>query len=223
MNIYDRYKEGGARSAAMGDGFFSRNIISLPDKWYKMSPGQIMGHNLGGAGFWNDALSAVSPLGVASYFAMDAADENISPIESFASLGASTIGGRIGIGVGAASGNVIGNFIGGGLSKSLAEKSIIGSATSKSFVSAFGRIAGTALGGGVGALAGTVLGGLAVDGFKKAVDAGYSIGLPELGYGYEDTQASATMRRRSLMAMKTSRFNSKSVIGNEALRLATGM
>ena len=45
---------------------------------------------------------------------------------------------------------------------------------------------------------------------------------PELGGNLFDTAASATMRRRSLNAMKTSRFNQRSILGNEAMRLATG-
>jgi hypothetical protein len=94
-----------------------------------------------------------------------------------------------------------------------------------------GAIAGTALFPVVGTIAGAVIGGLAgglagysaVDTIKWMKHKGRAWTRPDLGGGFRDTAMTQTMRARSLEAIRTSQFNVRSNLGNEAVRLATGM
>jgi len=94
-----------------------------------------------------------------------------------------------------------------------------------------GALIGLAVGGPIGAmafgLAGSALGALAGSQSMNVYDAlkiaGRKWTNPELGGGIIDNAATQTMRARSLNAIRTSQFNIRSAIGNEAFYMNTGL
>lgn len=91
-------------------------------------------------------------------------------------------------------------------------------------------IIGARIGGALGGFAGPVgkLVGMALGGIigystiglvEKASKMGRSWSMPELGGNYEDTAEAMTLRQRSLNSIRTSQFNVRNELGNEALRI----
>lgn len=98
--------------------------------------------------------------------------------------------------LGMVAGSPVGRFLGAGLPG----------------MSRIGTIAGGAVGG--------ILGYGVLSGLQAMSKMGRSWSYPELGGSFIDSAESQTMRARSLNAIRTSQFNIRSELGNEALRLA---
>lgn len=73
------------------------------------------------------------------------------------------------------------------------------------------------LGMGVTSIAGAMVGYGALDVLDKARELGRKWSTPETGGKYMDSSAAMSMRQRSMLAIKTSQFNLRSELGNEAL------
>ena len=90
--------------------------------------------------------------------------------------------------------------------------------------SGFGTAAATEMGAQAFGRIGMAAGGLAaygaVEALRGASRLGRQWGVPELGGSFKDSQGSMTMRQRSLNAIRTSMFNVRSQLGNEALHIA---
>lgn len=103
---------------------------------------------------------------------------------------------------------------------------LVGMRTGIAAMSRFGFMGGSkllALGGaGIGAIAGAAIGYMLPDAAKWIKNTGRRISMPELGGKFYDSQEAQTLRQRSLNAIRTSQFNVRSELGNEAYRLVTG-
>lgn len=79
------------------------------------------------------------------------------------------------------------------------------------------------IGGGLGGIAAGIIPYFGVQLIRNISKKAISSSLPELGGTYLDSANLQTMRARSLNAIRTSQFNVRMSLGNEAFRLATGM
>jgi len=82
---------------------------------------------------------------------------------------------------------------------------------------------GSSVGGFVGGAVGGVIGGFAIDVPLKMAKIGRRWSIPDVGGHFKDSEAAMTMRARSLNAIRTSQFNVRSTLGNEAWNLNYGM
>lgn len=104
----------------------------------------------------------------------------------------------------------------------------VGAGLGKGIGSALGRGLGgkfvfsKMIGGGIGMMAGAMIGYMGIGMLQDMSKKGRRWALPELGGNFVDTKESATMRQRSLNAIRTSQFNVRNELGQEAYRLATG-
>jgi len=78
------------------------------------------------------------------------------------------------------------------------------------------------IGSMIGGIAGGMLGYQAIDIFTSMSEKGRQWSTPDMGGRFRDSIGAQTMRQRSLNAIRTSQFNIRSEMGNEALRIATG-
>lgn len=74
----------------------------------------------------------------------------------------------------------------------------------------------------IGAIGGGMLGYNSIDLFREASEKGRAWSTPDMGGRFRDSIGAQTMRQRSLNAIRTSQFNIRSEMGNEAVRIATG-
>lgn len=89
-------------------------------------------------------------------------------------------------------------------------------------IGAFIGSIGGPVGAGVGMLAGGALGVMGVDWIGKAAKMGRRWSMPELGGNFRDSMESMTMRQRALNSIRTSQFNVRNALGNEASFLQLG-
>jgi len=191
-------------------------VIKAPNKWYKMTPEEIFTHNIG-PGIYNDFVrSFLSRAGLGFTLGLTWFDKHHNPAMAIGHQMANMVGARVGLAVG----GLTGGRIAGGVAK-LASKKIFGSRLGPGVIGNIGRVGGL-LGAGLGMMAFGAVADATFDKIDEMSNVGKGLMAPDLGYGYKETRGAVTARQRSLMAMKTSRFNVRSILGNEAYRLATG-
>lgn len=205
LHPYQRFKRG---------SFVEQNlVIKAPNKFYRMTPGEVFSHNIG-PGIYNDFVrSFLSRSGLGFTLGATWFSPHMNAAEAIGTQMTGIVGGRIGMAVGGLSGGKVAGFFG--------KKLMNGLRGSSSVETLFTR-GGTLGGAAVGMLAGTLIANAGLSLLKTASNEGKGLLAPDLGYGYQQTRGAVTARQRSLLAMKTSRFNVRSVLGNEAYRLATG-
>lgn len=191
-------------------------IIKAPNKWYKMTPEEIFTHNIG-PGVYNDFVrSFMSRAGLGFTLGLTWFDKHKNPAMAIGHQMANMVGARVGLAVG----GLTGGKIASGITK-FASKKLFGGKIGSGVIRNIGR-GGGLIGAGIGMMVFGAAADAAFGEIDKMSNTGKGLMAPDLGYGYKETRGAVTARQRSLMAMKTSRFNVRSILGNEAYRLATG-
>lgn len=114
--------------------------------------------------------------------------------------------------------------IGKGLFKEVASQvgTRLGQGLGSSLGHMLGGKAGSYVGMGAGFIGGGILGYSALSMVQGLAKMGRRWTLPETGGNFQDSVEAQTMRQRALNVIRTSQFNMRSELGNEATRLYMG-